>query len=58
MPLANAGDPWRAQIGNSNATAVSNVVSLTVSILIFLFIFNKNSFMKPPIVKNFSLDEK
>ncbi|XP_055297203.1 ribosomal protein S6 kinase alpha-3 [Sitodiplosis mosellana] len=25
MPLANSGDPWRAQIGNSNATAVSNV---------------------------------
>lgn len=36
MPLANSGDPWRAQISNTNATVVSNVVSFKF-IIEFLF---------------------
>lgn len=39
MPLANSGDPWRAQIGNSNATVVNNAVSLTITPFVLLYLF-------------------
>lgn len=55
MPLANSGDPWRAQISNTNATVVSNVVSFKFIIDFLFFYFHSSILHKFPFLLWFFL---
>lgn len=55
MPLANSGDPWRAQISNTNATVVSNVVSFKFIIDFLFFCFHYRILHKFPLLLWFFL---